>query len=164
MRFKDLVQCSVEELAFQTKAHTAMWGLGSESSWKFDQESGLLTWSFPQRVVMAPAGIVGTFNETEGSWLWSWANSSISKTLKTAANLAREHGKTNDFDSLIEPRYDCDVNEAWELAALTMHLSKHQGVYKIKEGIVHVFLCFGNVRIERSQLELDTPAKARSVP
>ena len=151
MRFNDLIKLSVNELAFKTQAHTTMWGLGRERSWSFDQQTGLLKWSFSDRTVVAPAEVVGSFNEDQATWLWSWANSSIANTL--FAQTARTYGEEHEFDLLVEAKFDCNLEECWELAAVTMHLSQQQGVYRMKEESVDVFLCFGTIRVGTGDAE-----------
>ena len=153
MGFNDLIKVSVEELAFKTQSHTAMWGLGRERSWSFDQQTGLLKWSFSDRTIVAPAQITGSFNEQQETWLWSWANSSVSKDAAAFAQKARAFGEENQFDLLVQPKFDCLLEECWELAAITMHLSRQQGVYRMKEGLVHVFLCFGRVRVGTVEID-----------
>ena len=62
-------------------AHAQGWGLGTADRWGLDQQTGLITWTFPDRVAVAPAQILGSFHSSEqSSWQWAWANPSILPT------------------------------------------------------------------------------------
>jgi hypothetical protein len=47
-----------------------------------DQTTGLIAWTFPDRIATAPAQILASYNRPEGSWMWAWANESIRPPLR----------------------------------------------------------------------------------
>lgn len=146
MRFSELKENSVQELAIKTASHSDCWGFGSEDEWSFDQDSGLLHFSFSNgKKVTAPAEIVGTYNEVQETWLWAWANSSVVNT--TISEATKSYGIEHDLDDLFEPKSEQNLEECWELAAVSMHLANQQGVYKARQGDMHVFFCFGSVSV-----------------
>ena len=148
MRWPELVEASVEVLSRNTSANQAAWGFGAENTWSFDQDAGELIWLFDDgNRVSAPAQIVGTFDESKETWLWSWANPSVAADLSKAAEIARLYGEEHELDILVAPKSDQLIEECWELAAITMHLAKFKGVYKGREGKTHVFFCFDEARL-----------------
>ena len=148
-----LLDQSRAELEAKTAAHQA-WGLGSEESWEFDQDSGLLRFIFPDRVVTAPAQIVGTFvppvaglGFSPGNWRWSWANDSIDESLTADARTLRAFGETHREWWLTDPAWEGGDEQAWETAALAVKLNGRQGAYRGPAGDSYVFFTFGDIAI-----------------
>ena len=50
--------------------------------WFFDQDTALLTFTFPERVVVTPFQFLGSHNAKAGTWMWAWADDSINPRLK----------------------------------------------------------------------------------
>ncbi|MEL6183168.1 MAG: DUF6882 domain-containing protein [Myxococcota bacterium] len=143
-----LVDTATAELTARTAAHQS-WGLGSFERWDLDQEQGVLRFSGPDgRIAEAPAQIAGSFNAANGSWLWAWNNRSIIPELRRSAERVRQFGSERGYEPLTSPRLSVSEEEAWELAALTMHLTKAEGVYRgPASDNLFVFIVFGEVRL-----------------
>src|SRR5215469_8937668 len=74
----DLLQrISMEQLLLNTRVHQDAWMFGKEEQWNLDLGRAELILSFPGRMVVAPAQIIGTFDVQTSVWTWAWANSSI---------------------------------------------------------------------------------------
>ncbi|MFD0854654.1 DUF6882 domain-containing protein, partial [Actinomadura adrarensis] len=78
----------IDQLA---RAHMS-WGLGSADRWGLDQQTGVITWTFPDRTATAPAQLIASHNASTASWLWAWANSSILDTMSRDAHTVRDWG------------------------------------------------------------------------
>ena len=61
--FDALLRLSMEELLSKTQTHQNTWLLGKEEQWNLDPGQAELVFSFPGRLVIAPAQIIGTFND-----------------------------------------------------------------------------------------------------
>jgi len=132
-----------------TSVHAAAWGLGDEESWAFDQETGVLDWSFENgTTVFADAQIVGTFVSGVSQWLWACDNVSIEKKYAKCASAARRLGKKHAVDVLTNPSSLCTMKRAWDLAAFAARNFKSQGVYRGKYEKTSVFFAFGDVTIK----------------
>jgi Family of unknown function (DUF6882) len=152
----ELLDGSFEELKVLTEGHTA-WGLGTFKRWDLDQERGLLVFTDPERGrAEAPAQIAGTYNAEDGTWLWAWANPSISGSLARDSHVVREYGDTHGFAMLTQSEVSCTEEMAWKLAALTMKMNKRQGVYRgPASDTLHIFLVFDKVTLSQP----GTPAR-----
>src|ERR1051326_3701256 len=98
--FKAFIEASMEGLRLQTEAHQSTWGLGKSERWDFAQDTGELVFTFSDRLVRAPAQIIGSFDSREGTWMWAWGNPSISESLTRDSARVREYGEQHDIRRL----------------------------------------------------------------
>ena len=66
--FKATIEDSMEGLRLQTSAHQATWHLGKEERWDSSQDVGGLVFTFPDKIVRAPAQIIGSFDSRAHTW------------------------------------------------------------------------------------------------
>ena len=65
-------------LKVQTEAHESAWRI-SEADWQIDQDAGTIVFTTRRGLrVTSPAQIIGTHDSADGTWMWAWANPSIS--------------------------------------------------------------------------------------
>ncbi|PTX99569.1 hypothetical protein DB346_17195 [Verrucomicrobia bacterium LW23] len=151
MTLTDLMDRAITDLSVKTQVHATTWDYGQEDEWSLNQEEGKLIWTFANRIVTAPAQIIGTYDasidESNGSWMWSWANPSIEPQMAEDAEHVRTFGEHNRHRVLQRPSYDCTLDDGWTFAALAMHLNGRQGVYKGTDGDTHIFIAFGTVSV-----------------
>src|SRR3569832_144731 len=88
--FDTLLRVSMEELLFNTQAHQDNWLFGKEEQWNLDPGQGELVFTFPGRLVTAPAQIIGSYDAQPGVWTWRWANPSNPEALTTHALYLKE--------------------------------------------------------------------------
>lgn len=133
----------IEQLAH---AHQT-WGLGTADRWNLDQRTGLISWTFPDKVATAPAQIVASYNPTAGSWLWSWANQTILPAMSQASHTVREWGMANSFTALTEPKLDVDDETAASLAAFAVRITRATGFYRGTGHAAIPIITFGEVTL-----------------
>lgn len=148
--YRAFVDGSMEGLRIQTQAHQEAWGLGSGGSWDFSQDTGELIFESPDRHVRTRAQIVGTFNSEKKTWLWSWANPSISDSLKLDALKVKEYGQQHGVKRLITPSWEAQESDAWEMTALAARLGAAGGAYRGPAGSTLVFFTFGDIEITKA--------------
>ena len=146
--FEALVEGSMEGLRLQTEAHQGTWGFGKSDRWDFSQETGELIFTFPDKVVRAPAQIIGTFDGRERTWMWAWANSSIAGSLAKDSLRVRAYGEEHKIKRLTSPSWQGEEADGWRMAALANRLCESNGVYRGPAGTTFVFFTFGNARLE----------------
>ena len=146
-KLKALIASSMQEMSRKTDAACEEWWLGSADRWDADDEAGSLTFTFPDRRVVAPIQIVGTYSVEEGTWLWSWANATIEPSLTKDAELVRAYGQRKRHSRLTTAKLTCSEYEAWEFAALACHLAGAQSVYRGPSGSLRTFMTLGSVSI-----------------
>jgi hypothetical protein len=128
-------------------AHATRWGLGSADSWGLDQKTGILTWTFPHKTVTAPAQILGTHNQSAGSWLWAWANEGLLQRLRTDSERVKVWSEANQAQGLLSPKLDCDAETAATMAAIAFRITEATGFYRATAGASTLFMTFGPVTI-----------------
>ena len=82
-----------------TDGHRQLWDFGSADRWDADQETGIITWTFPDGVtVEAPFQIVGTYSTSSGSFLWGWDHPSVLAPLQEDAKAVKAFETALKFD------------------------------------------------------------------
>ena len=149
--FDALVQKAMIDLQTKTASHQAVWGLGKSERWDLDQSNGLLIFTFPDRVVSCEAQIIGSYDKSQGTWLWAWDNPSIASNLAGASRELREYGKQHGYAKLTQAEWKATEDEAWNMAALATLLGNAQGAYRGPAGDAFVFMTFRSPKIEKRQ-------------
>lgn len=147
--FQAFLEASLEGLRVQTGAHQGTWHLGEEERWDLSQDGGELVFTFPDTTARAAAQIIGSFDGRAGTWLWAWANPSISASLARDSTRVREYGLEHRIRRLTEPTWPAEEMDGWRMAALANRLCRSNGVYRGPAGAAFVFFTFGEVRLER---------------
>jgi hypothetical protein len=137
----------MEGLRLQTNAHQGSWQLGDSDRWDFDQDTGELIFTFPDKIVSAPAQIIGTFDSRNSSWMWAWANESIDQSLARDSVRCREYGEQHSIGRLTTPSWQGAELDAWNMTALANRLCESNGAYRGPAGTTFVFFTFGTVKL-----------------
>ena len=147
--FHALCEKAMNDLKIKSQSHRDVWGLGSADRWDLNQETGTLSFTFPDKIVSCEAQIIGSWNGAKGSWLWAWQNPSILDPLKRASEKVRAYGMQHGIDTLTTPKWEGTEEDAWQMAALTCLLNESQGVYRGPAGDMFVFIAFGSPSIQK---------------
>ena len=147
--FKAFLDGGMEGLRLQTEAHQSTWRFGKSERWDFAQNSGELVFTFSDMIVRAPAQIIGSFDSQAGSWMWAWANSSISETLARDSVRVREYGEQHHIRRLTTATWLAEEMDGWRMAALANRLCESNGVYRGPSGLTFVFFTFGQVQMTK---------------
>jgi hypothetical protein len=129
------------------EAHRQRWGFGSADRWELDQVEGLLRFTFSDRVAEAPVQILGTYSPAGGSWMWAWANDSLTDALCVASEKVRAWGEQQGQAMLTTARMQVGEEQAAALAALAFRVSGLSGFYRAPAGRSHLYLGFGTVTL-----------------
>ncbi len=147
--FRSFVERSMEELRAKTSAHDALWHL-SEADWDVDQERGVIRFTRSDGLVAeCPVQIVGTYDTTDGTWLWGWDHPSVEPPLQQHAAVVKSYGKEHGIEKLVTRKVNCTEDEAWEFAAVACKLAEAQGAYRGPSGSTLVFMTYGEVKLSQ---------------
>ncbi|MGR4893244.1 DUF6882 domain-containing protein [Sphingopyxis sp. LARHCG72] len=126
-------------------------GLGLERNYDFDQDTGQLTLKFARgRTVAARAQILGSFDPSDRSFLWAWANPSLLPAICEDAERAKAEGERLGLAALTTPTQTVAFDNLKPLLALAAQTGGADGVYRgMVNGTTSVFLSF----------RLDEPAR-----
>ncbi len=147
--FKALLDGSMEGLRLQSQTHQNVWGFGKAERWDFAQETSELIFTFPDKVVRAPAQIIGSFNGQDGSWLWAWANPSLLDPIKRDSIKVREYGEQHKIQRLITAKWPAEESDGWNMTALASRLCGSNGAYRGPAGATFVFFTFGEIQLAK---------------
>jgi hypothetical protein len=144
------IERAMNGLRALTSAHDGMFQIG-RAQWSVDQEKGTITFNSPSGMrAEAPVQIIGTYNTQDGTWLWSWANSSIESPLTEDARKVQAYGQEHGYEILTTRKISCPEEQCWELAALACMLCQAQGAYRGPAGTARVFMTFGKVSLSKA--------------
>jgi hypothetical protein len=152
--FDTLLRLSMEELLFNTTQHQENWMFGKEEQWNLDPGQGEIVFSFPGRLVVAPAQHIGTFDGSNGLWTWSWSDPAVPENLTIQALRLKEFGEQNSIPRLTTPHWTGEETDCWYMAALACRLFGFQGAYRGPSENLYAFITFG-------QLQINPPLEAR---
>lgn len=148
--FPALRKLSLEELRKKTEMHAGVWRLDRIKRWDFNQGSGEIVFTLPDKMkAVAPAQIIGTYNTEDHTWLWSWANPSIDEKLQVDALKLRKFGEEHHIEALTTSKWKGSEEDAWDMAALAVKLCEEQGAYRGPSGSTHVFIAFGTIQLSK---------------
>ena len=153
--FDTLLRLSMEELLFKTQHHQDTWLFGKEEQWNLDPGQGELVFSFPGRLVIAPAQVIGAYDAQSGTWTWSWADASIPENLTRHAVHLKEYGERNGVPRLTTAQWTGEETDCWYMAALACRLCEFNGAYRGPSENKYSFITFG-------QVQLTPPLEARA--
>ncbi|MBN2577535.1 MAG: hypothetical protein JXB10_00905 [Pirellulales bacterium] len=121
-----------------------------EVTWNVDQDAGTIVFQRPDGMkAIAPVQIIGTYNKKYGTWLWTWDNPSVLKSLARCATVVAKYGEEHKIPSLTTRKISCDESDCLKLTALACKLSDMQGTYCGRIDGTWVYMTFGIIRLQR---------------
>ncbi|HEV3165149.1 MAG TPA: hypothetical protein VGZ22_14075 [Isosphaeraceae bacterium] len=153
LEFEALIAESEAYLSQNLMIHQQTWQFGSETGFKFDPQTGLLTFTFDGgRQVRCPAKAVGSLDTQAGAWAWAWANPSICEDLRRDVEVVKAHGESHGFAWLTRPSWPATTEQAWQMTAVAAKLCEHPGAFAMTSGPLQMFLIFREVYLDRFEL------------
>jgi len=139
-----------DHIAESTRAHADRWGLGSADRWSLDQREGRVVWTFADRVVSAPAQILGSWSSKAGSFVWAWDNATILEEVSRTAEQVRAFGAEHEVLALTTSPLAVDEEQVRDLIALAFAIGGCTGLYHPYDGRLATYVVFGEVTIEQA--------------
>jgi len=131
------------------RGHVETWGLGKDERWDVDLSAGTIKWTFSDRIVEAQAELIGTYSESDGSFLWGWKHPSAPEGSAVAATAVKAHRDAHGLSELQVAKLNCKLDDCWPLSAVAVLIGDLQGVYRGQAGDgVYAFVGFGGVTIK----------------
>lgn len=132
--FYAFIDSCVAELEAKQADLLARYNMGRQARWWFDPASSeLVLYNDPKIKIDLRAHVVvlGSFAPEESSWLWGFANKTLSPAQQAACApvkaLAEQFG-VEDFNQA--EAFEIEPGMAWELAAMACHSLNLLGVYR----------------------------------
>jgi hypothetical protein len=139
--------------AYLTKQQDAAkreFDLKSWERYSLDPKAGILTFSTGGKPgVVAHVLIVGSIADKPGTWLWSWADSSVPESMREPIFQVRQFGEDHGFDELTNPGWPGDKRDGWDMTAAAALILSAKGAYRAPYEGGAVFLIFTDIhRVE----------------
>jgi hypothetical protein len=138
-RYDRLLADAAEHARMLSSDIERQYQIGQESSWSYDQESGILTFAFDAHNLDVRAEIVGSFSKESATWLWAWANSDVDEQLTAAARSVQALGERHGYRDLITPQWTASESDGWAMAAVALSVAGGAGLYSGDFGAGRVF-------------------------
>ncbi|MDF7776651.1 hypothetical protein P1X14_15445 [Sphingomonas sp. AOB5] len=133
--------------------------LGLEQDYTFDQDTGELVLRFGEgHALVLRAEVLGSFDPSDRSFMWGWANPSIVSDREADATRLKADGERLGLAALTTPVQIVTFDELQPLIALAAHDAGADGVYRcIVNDSSSVFL---SIRIESAPTDISNTNSA----
>jgi uncharacterized protein DUF6882 len=145
--FKALVRKACEYLTAREDELRGQYGLSSYQRYDWDQDKGTIVFSddgVPK--LLANIHFVGSVSTRTNTWLWSWANKSISCNLSERIREVKRYGELHGFAQLTEPYWSASEVDGWEMTSVSAYILKTQGAYRTTDENGFTFMLLTDVR------------------
>jgi hypothetical protein len=80
--------------------------------------------------VVASVQLVGSVNNENRSWLWSWANPDVEPALCKDILEVHMVGENRRIEQLTTPFWEGDAVDGWEMTSISAYVLQAQGAYR----------------------------------
>jgi hypothetical protein len=142
-QFEKLVEQSVAYLTACNAKACRLYGIGDYPRYEYDLHRGEMWWSEgADPKVRAKVTIVGTLGSEPTIWLWSWANAHFDQLELGPIDKVRQFGEEEEIPKLVNPQWEAEEADGWEMAAVAARLLESQGAYRSPGATCQMFLLF----------------------
>lgn len=134
------------------KARNADWpvryGLAG-ASYRWDLESGTIRFTSGAGDVVASLCLVGTLCDTQGTFVWSWADDHVTPSARRGIDRVRSFGEQHDLGLLIEGQVGGGHAQGMELLAIAGRILDAEGVLMDRAEDMTLYFTLADFRAER---------------
>lgn len=121
--------------------------IGSHKRWDWDQDKGELVFSNDGGpAVIAAIEFVGSISTVSNTWLWSWANFSLSENVRTLMKKVRDFGELQGYPRLTTPKWSGEEVDGWEMTSIAAYVLDALGAYRTPGETGFTFLAITDIR------------------
>jgi hypothetical protein len=134
--------------------------ISSWPRWDYDLERGTLVFS-EQEVpkVSATIQVVGTTSISGGTWLWGWANESLTPRVTTGLAKVRAFGEVEKIAELTEAELPDDEHLGWGMTAIAAKLLGATGGYRCPGENGFVYVVYSSIGFANGERIVGTPSE-----
>jgi hypothetical protein len=105
--------------------------LDASVDWHYDLDDAVLEFSRVGAMVRRfRVVLAGTTSNAEGTWLWSWANESLSRRVTQGIEDVRRFGEANGFDGLTQSEWPAQDPYVGDVAAVAGNIIGAIGYFR----------------------------------
>ncbi|HKQ14288.1 MAG TPA: hypothetical protein VJT80_12710 [Steroidobacteraceae bacterium] len=124
--------------------------IGKHKRWDWDQERAQLVFSNDGvPALLCDIAFVGSVSTVSNTWLWSWANFSLTEAVRAPMGGVREFGEARDFPKLVVPKWPAEEVDGWEMASVAVEVLGARGIYRTPSEWGFTFLAILDARRPR---------------
>ncbi|MCG8315482.1 MAG: hypothetical protein MI976_19920 [Pseudomonadales bacterium] len=129
--FTDLIASSFEYLQKVQESFMETYKVGEHERWDWYQETGKLIFSHEgEPVVECDIDFVGTISTQSNTWMWAWANDSLTDIIKNKSRCVREIGDENNYLKLACALWLANEVDGWEMTSIMAQATNAIGAYR----------------------------------
>lgn len=129
--FQELLDTSVAFLETQQEVFRRDFQLGEHERWDWDQDRAQLTFSNGGKVaVICDVAFTGSVSTASNTWMWAWANDSLSEGVKANLRELCEFGETQGFEKLAGGYWHATEVDGWQMTAIAAKFFGAIGAYR----------------------------------
>lgn len=140
-QFDEFLDNCYQELEDKQALLLENYNLGSYEKYWFDQVTGVLQFKNAERVecefIVIP---IGSWSSKSNSWMWAWANNSITEEFKAQSIKLKGLANYTGVDFFENGAFEADESMAHELTAMAVHYLDAMGMYIIPSSNLKTFL------------------------
>jgi hypothetical protein len=145
---------AVHELMRLNELCEEQFRISSWPRWDYDFERGTLTFSqddVPK--VRASIHVIGTTSISGKTWMWGWANESLSANVTKAVARVRAFGEAEDIDELKAAELPDDEYLGWEMTAVAAKVLGAKGAYRCPGKNGFVYVAYSSIGFSKNESE-----------
>lgn len=129
--------------------HEGTWKMSEAERYDVDLSAGQIYWTYPDKIVSAPAELLGTWSPQDGTFLWGWDHPSAPPGSAVSTAALKSHAVAHGITELQSSKTACDFDECWKLAAAAGLVGDLQGIsrFEASPGGPWAYIGFGNITI-----------------
>jgi hypothetical protein len=149
--FEQLVARWLEDLRAKQETLQNVYGLGKYDRYDRERDEGVIRFSNADddRTLVADATDIGTYSCKTRTWMWAWANDSVSSAGREKSARVKTLALLTGSPLFRDPHFAADEYLAWELAAAAVHHLGALGCYRAPSDQLWIFLTIDELRAER---------------
>jgi hypothetical protein len=145
--FKVLSKTAYEYLNAQQERAKSEFHIGAYERYDWDQDARRIVWSdHGEPKVIADIHFVGSTSLKSGTWLWSWANPTVLKSMSEDMAEVRRYGEMHHIPPLTEAKWPADEIDGWEMTAIAAYVLQSKGAYRSTDTNGFTFMVFSDIR------------------
>jgi hypothetical protein len=141
---------AIDEYNNSLKTVNEHYGFSDYDEWGYDQYSGKFQLKKDGSIIIeANAQIIGSYDEIEKDWEWSWNNPNVEDSAKADSFLVKEYGDSENIwyfkEGIVPVLRD---EQAIYFAAVGKKLTSSQAIFPGDSGNLTVYLLLKNITVK----------------
>ena len=145
-QFSEFRHKAVHELIQLNELCEKEYRISSWPRWEYDFDRGTLAFTqdgVPK--VVASIQVIGTTSISGGTWLWGWANESLTRRVTVQLSKVRAFGEAEDIPELTNAQLPDDENLGWGMTAVAAKLLGAKGAYRCPGDNGFVYVVYSSI-------------------